>query len=43
MDAPDVDSLFFVECDYELISGSIVKAKTVSADIYDLYGEIVDL
>lgn len=41
MDAPDVDSLFFVECDYELMSGSIVKAKAMSSDAYDLYGVLL--
>ncbi len=41
MDAPDVDSLFFVECDYELMSGSIVKAKALSSDAYDLYGVLL--
>lgn len=41
-DAPNVDGLVFVECDYELISGSIVDVLITKAGPYDLIGEIVD-
>ena len=38
-DAPDVDGFVFVKCDYEPVSGSIIKAKIISAGEYDLIGE----
>lgn len=41
-DAPGVDGLVFVECDYELISGSIVDVEITEAGPYDLIGKIVD-
>ena len=41
-DAPGVDGLVFVECDYELISGSIVDVIIKDAGPYDLIGGIVD-
>ncbi|SDM74352.1 30S ribosomal protein S12 methylthiotransferase RimO [Lachnospira pectinoschiza] len=41
-DAPNVDGLVFVSCDYELISGSIVKVKITDATEYDLLAEIMD-
>ena len=40
-DAPGVDGLVFVECDYELISGSIVDVEITEAGPYDLIGKIV--
>ncbi len=42
-DAPGVDGLVFVECDYELISGSIVDVEITEAGPYDLIGKIVDI
>lgn len=41
-DAPNVDGMVFVECDYELISGSIVDVMIKEAGPYDLIGGIVD-
>lgn len=41
-DAPGVDNLCFVSCDYELISGTIVKVKINEAGPYDLIGEVYD-
>ena len=41
-DAPNVDGLVFVSCDYELISGTIVKVKVTDATEYDLLGEIIN-
>ena len=41
-DAPNVDGLVFVNCDYELISGTIVKVKIDEAGPYDLIGGVVD-
>ncbi|MCR5515329.1 MAG: 30S ribosomal protein S12 methylthiotransferase RimO [Lachnospira sp.] len=41
-DAPNVDGLVFVSCNYELISGSIVKVKITDATEYDLLAEIMD-
>ncbi len=41
-DAPGVDGMVFVECDYELISGDIVDVKINEAGPYDLIGGIVD-
>ncbi len=41
-DAPNVDGLVFVNCDYELISGSVVKVKINEAGPYDLIGGVVD-
>ena len=39
-DAPDVDGYIFVKCNYEPISGTILKAKINSANEYDLIGEV---
>ncbi len=39
-DAPNVDGLVFVSCDYELISGTIVKVRIKEAAPYDLIGEV---
>lgn len=39
-DAPNVDGMVFVNCDYELISGTIVKVKINEAGPYDLIGGI---
>ena len=41
-DAPSVDGLVFVECDYELISGSIVDVIINEAGPYDLIGCIIN-
>lgn len=41
-DAPNVDGMVFVECDYELISGTIVDVCIKEAGPYDLIGGIVD-
>ncbi len=41
-DAPNVDGLVFINCDYELISGTIVKVKIDEAGPYDLIGGVVD-
>lgn len=41
-DAPNVDGLVFVECDYELISGTIVDVLIKDAGPYDLIGGIID-
>ena len=41
-DAPNVDGMVFVECDYELISGTIVDVMIKEAGPYDLIGGIVD-
>ncbi|MBE5945770.1 MAG: 30S ribosomal protein S12 methylthiotransferase RimO [Lachnospiraceae bacterium] len=41
-DAPNVDGLVFVNCDYELISGTIVDVVITEAGPYDLIGEIKD-
>lgn len=41
-DAPNVDGLVFVHCDYELMSGAYVDVKITEAGPYDLIGEIVD-
>lgn len=39
-DAPNVDGMVFVNCDYELISGTIVKVRINEAGPYDLIGGI---
>ncbi|MGN0151297.1 MAG: 30S ribosomal protein S12 methylthiotransferase RimO [Wujia sp.] len=41
-DAPNVDGLVFVKCDYELMSGSYVDVIIREAGPYDLIGEIKD-
>ncbi len=41
-DAPNVDGMVFVKCDYELMSGSIVNILVTDASEYDLIGEIVE-
>lgn len=41
-DAPNVDGLVFVHCDYELMSGAYVDVRITEAGPYDLIGEIVD-
>lgn len=41
-DAPNVDGLVFVQCDYELISGAIVDVKITESAPYDLIGVIQD-
>ncbi|MBR3243360.1 MAG: 30S ribosomal protein S12 methylthiotransferase RimO, partial [Parasporobacterium sp.] len=42
MDAPDVDGLFYVSCDRELMTGDIIRARAEESGQYDLYGEIVE-
>ena len=41
-DAPGVDGLVFVNCDYELMSGQIVDVRINEVGPYDLIGGIVD-
>ncbi|MBQ9935834.1 MAG: 30S ribosomal protein S12 methylthiotransferase RimO [Lachnospiraceae bacterium] len=41
-DAPNVDGLVFINCDYELISGTIVNVKIDEAGPYDLIGGVVN-
>ncbi len=41
-DAPSVDGLVFVNCDYELMSGSFVDVIISEAGPYDLIGDVVD-
>ena len=35
MDAPDVDGLFYLECDEELMSGDFVLARATDSSSYD--------
>ncbi len=41
-DAPNIDGMVFVHCDYELISGTIVDVIINEAGPYDLIGGIAD-
>lgn len=41
-DAPNIDGMVFVQCDYELISGTIVDVIINEAGPYDLIGGIAD-
>ena len=41
-DAPGVDGLVFVNCDYELMSGQIVDVRINEVGPYDMRGGIVD-
>ena len=41
-DAPGVDGLVFVNCDYELMSGQIVDARIDEVGPYDMIGGILD-
>jgi len=41
MDTPEVDGCFFVECDYELLTGAIVKAVVDETVDYDMIGHII--
>lgn len=41
-DAPGVDGLVFVNCDYELMSGQIVDVRINEVEPYDMIGGIVD-
>lgn len=41
MDAPDVDGLFYLNSDHELLTGSFVNAICTGSGDYDLYGEII--
>lgn len=41
-DAPGVDGLVFVNCDYELMSGQIVDVRINEVGSYDMIGGIVD-
>lgn len=41
-DAPNVDGLVFLNCDYELISSTIVKVRIDEAGPYDLIGGVVE-
>lgn len=39
-DAPNVDGLVFVQCNYELMSGSMVRVYITGSSEYDLVGEV---
>lgn len=39
-DAPDIDGLVFVNCDYEIISGTKVSVRILEAGPYDMIGDI---
>ncbi|MGN0436242.1 MAG: 30S ribosomal protein S12 methylthiotransferase RimO [Wujia sp.] len=41
-DAPNVDGMVFVNCDYELMSGAFVNVMITEAGPYDLIGDICD-
>ncbi len=41
MDAPDVDGLFYFQCDEELMTGDLVRARATESGQYDLYGEFL--
>ncbi len=41
MDAPDVDSYFYVKYNGYLHTGDFVKVKVISSSQYDLYGEMI--
>lgn len=41
-DAPSVDGMVFVSCDYELMSGQIVDVKIENAGPYDMIGGVWD-
>ena len=41
MDAPDVDGLFYLSADRELMTGDFVQAVCTGSSNYDLYGELV--
>lgn len=41
-DAPGVDGLVFVNCDYELMSGQIIDVRINEVGPYDMIGGIVD-
>ena len=42
MDSPDVDSYFYFESGYGLMSGDIVLAKAERASEYDLFGTMIE-
>ncbi len=41
MDAPDVDSYFYLNSDMELMSGDFVLAHAAECSNYDLYGDLI--
>ena len=41
-DAPNVDGMVFIESNYELLSGQMVKVRIKEVNEYDLIGEIED-
>ena len=41
-DAPDIDGEFFVPCDHELMTGSLIQAKVTDVNAYDYSGVLVD-
>lgn len=41
-DAPNVDGLVFVKCDYELMTGTLVDVIISEAGPYDMIGEIIE-
>lgn len=42
MDAPDVDGYVFIQSDYNLDSGDLVKVEVTRSDEYDLIAEIIE-
>lgn len=42
MDAPDVDGLFYFQCDEELMTGDMVRAVATESGQYDLFGEYLE-
>ena len=41
MDAPDVDGFFYVKTEETLNSGDLIIARVQTANVYDLYGEMI--
>lgn len=41
-DAPEVDGLFYVSCDRELMTGDLIRAKATESGQYDLYGLCIE-
>jgi len=40
--APEVDGYTYIKREQELILGDMVDIKIIGADIYDLFGEVID-
>ena len=41
MDAPDVDGFFYVKAEESLNTGDLIIARVLTANAYDLYGEMI--